>query len=740
MPSTPQDSPHDLLADGHEADLGVAPHTQRLDEFACVINRNFSDPAGQVTYKKGMQGRLLGEHTSQKGTAMAKIFIQGVTEGSGFTNRYVPRDYIDKGPPWQANINDWKIEMNLLTGTFDAQGWNTSHLPDTTTLGKTIAKLITAFRKSPANFMEGRFPTFVDTHGINKLTYMIIDGIKKAGLYAVLTRSDGSFTKDDLINAAKYTITPGCSFEERGIYGRFHLTGSVAPYWKPATTYGYVGKSVNMVDQYSQHERDATTTYGDLTRSSEYAMIALCILPPQANSGLLFLAEQVLVCLLQTYRQTVYDANPEIRRIDLQMAAKYFVDISDATFRLTGWCGAVLRPSFGVQCGANLSSPLLEYCDNTDKLLFVRTDSVIKDVLTGRSTPISVFRRSTPRTVTATSNSPRVVAFCKRSGTKLVISFSYTIDRADESFAPLPGTPHQVVFEVYKDGTPHPHSWTRLCDIGRFKNWDQARSFAIRIEWEHPPNSGKWLSKYIHAGKPRGSQSWGKATGAEHIPGALEHYAKGISFLQWLFDAPPNHNHPWIARWKGSARVIQSNYDSMNQRIILKIPTEKIRMIVGRVRKDKEIIAQMKDKKYCLENVDGQFGEFGGQSNDDSSNRKECDCCTLNHPQTSSSDGGTCKQVGNSRVCKNCEHMGRPCCSWTSALRSSNSAVQMSPEDEKLAHTITAALLSRPLATTSNNQVSFTQTLRPFSTSDKQEGDGSDDEPEEYEDMDEEDI
>ncbi|EMD65300.1 hypothetical protein COCSADRAFT_180094 [Bipolaris sorokiniana ND90Pr] len=51
---------------------------------------------------------------------------------------------------------------------------------------------------------------------------------------------------------------------------------------------------------------------------------------------------------------------------------------------------------------------------------------------------------------------------------------------------PPPGSHFEFVIEVRKDGTPYPNAWTQLPKIGRFQNWDQENSFAIRIEWEHP--------------------------------------------------------------------------------------------------------------------------------------------------------------------------------------------------------------------------------------------------------------
>jgi hypothetical protein len=69
-----------------------------------MVNRDFTVGANNIEliqYKKGMQGHLLEESVNNNGTKVAKIFIQGVTEGNNFNNQWVPREYIDVGMPWK---------------------------------------------------------------------------------------------------------------------------------------------------------------------------------------------------------------------------------------------------------------------------------------------------------------------------------------------------------------------------------------------------------------------------------------------------------------------------------------------------------------------------------------------------------------------------------------------------------------------------------------------------------------
>jgi hypothetical protein len=165
-------------------------------------------------------------------------------------------------------------------------------------------------------------------------------------------------------------------------------------------------------------------------------------------------------------------------------------------------------------------------------------------------------------------------AYIPEKESVISIGFSLT-DNTESSELPLYGTPYQLVFEVRKDGTPHPHAWAKLPAIGGYENWGQANSWVVRIGWQDPPNSGKWRFKYLQAVK-----IWRLID--ESIPGSLSTYPKSIAFLQWLTGSKPNHNHPWIPRIPGAARVLQAKYDFMSQSIEFEEPTDQINMLPGR--------------------------------------------------------------------------------------------------------------------------------------------------------------
>ncbi|OAL57079.1 hypothetical protein IQ07DRAFT_594504 [Pyrenochaeta sp. DS3sAY3a] len=726
-------------ADGD--DFGPPPHLEPPSIFACMCNRNFVDPDG-VRYKKGMQGQLL--HVNENG--MAKIFIRGVTEGPGFTNRWVPVEFIDKGKPWESDINKWEIKIHLGKTPFDTTAWNVNILPDTTVLRRTIMLFISALQNSPPPFAAGKLKNFLDRSDVATLTQIIIRGIKDAGLYTILS-SGKPFSAQDLIKESKCQIRHSTSSNIAGVYARFHKSTDAVENWKPGESYVYVGKTVDFGARFSSH-RYATSNYGELTRNSEVLMmIALCILPGATEEGLFYLVEQIFLCLLQTYKEELIQTdrtNPSM--LSFYQSAEFFIDLSNEVFKTTNWQGGVARgeSSFGIKYGANCSTPLLEYSDSFERLLFVRTDADVRDCETGSVVPMAFYRRANrviaPQLDTSFDRKdqngkpiiPVLNVFGKRTiDEKSVVWFGFRYEKSmDGKDLPLPGTPYELVFEVRRDGSPHPNAWARLPEIGRWNNLGQANSFAVRIEWQHPPESGKWRFTYCQVGN---------IYRLHKAPGSFVNYGKAISFLRWLTGSKTNNFAPWIPQLSGSARVLQTEYDFMNQTVTFHgNQNPPIRMLSGHSRSPNAIKTLMRLPKYGLENVDGAFGRFTFSST--IKHRKTCDLCFLIvSKQKGSLPDNTCikQKNGNGRICTNCAAWGLPCCSWTGSLRSErdHQTWPLFPEDMARIRTVRAALASLPVAEISEHLQSFSQDLRALQDSGNTElDDGSDceEEVEEY--------
>jgi hypothetical protein len=118
---------------------------------------------------------------------------------------------------------------------------------------------------------------------------------------------------------------------------------------------------------------------------------------------------------------------------------------------------------------------------------------------------------------------------------------------------PIEGTECHVIFEARLDGKLTKDCWSRLPHIGVRQNWDQARSFALRIEWEHPTGSGNWRYRYVRSPTE-------PTMANNNVPGSLKRYAKSVAVLHW------------IPRPYGSIRVLQATYNFMDQSITLAPP------------------------------------------------------------------------------------------------------------------------------------------------------------------------
>jgi hypothetical protein len=697
-------------ADGAPLDIASQRHSQQQTAYAFRLNTTFSSPSESIEYKKGMQGQFLG--LTEKG--MAKIFIRGVTEGDGFKNRHVPLKYLDKGPLWQDDVNKWRLDVKLPGHiVFDKGDWTSSPLTDTTVLGKTVNLLISAFLHSPAPGDAEKITDYIRRCSVPGLTMIIIKGIKDAGLYNVLSDADKEFTLVDLITAARIRVVDRSPSDRAGVYARFHKSSQNVEHWKPHSRYAYVGKSTDFGLGFESHLH-SSSKYGDLSRNSESLdMIALCVLSATANPGMFYLTEQLFVCLWQTYKPDL--TSPTTTDSSLLVSSKlanYYTNISDEVFRMTGWHGFIGRglASSGIEYGANCSSPLHEYGVLEHKQLLIRSDENIRDNKTGSFIPMAIYRCAEQVSIPAGSKRVNVFKYCvyKNGEREEVISFRARYGKKGDVHLPPPGSVVNFVIEVRKDGTTHPHAWARLPAIGPFTNWDQANSFAVRIEWDFPVSSGKWQFAYVQSNTNK------ERTGPQ-LPGSLKNYAKAIAFLQWLTNDRPNHNYAWIPKTHGAALVVQTEYDFMNQTIRFQDAKNDIVMLSCGRRSNDDIIAQMLRPEYGLTRV---AGKNRGSS---------CDTCRLLPFSTKAKTfpDRECVPVKLfADLCTNCALLGLPCCTFTDGVYDKH--VPHTPDTRLATDKAAAALVGMPLAVIPQESQSFTQQLRTIESDNQNDDDGSD--------------
>lgn len=404
-------------------------------------------------------------------------------------------------------------------------------------------------------------------------------------------------------------------------------------------------------------------------------------------------------------------------------SARHFMDLGTAVFTTTGWQGGIARGTqFGIDCGANGSSPLLEIAESYEKLAFVRTDANIKDGKTGKVVPMAFYHRSNPAKSNVkkgrVSDGGKTISLLKLSDWKndkriSILNMGIWINnKTHASQWPLPGTPYELVIEVCKDGSQRPYAWARLPDIGSFQNSTQANSFAVRIEWQDPPDSGNWRLNYAQA-----RQLWMMVD--NKIPGSLPTHAKAIMFLHWLTNSRHEHEQAWVSKAPGCARVLQAKYNFMDQSIRFVEQDKDIKMLPGTTLSTTTIKSLMEKPEYGLKDVGARFGgNFIGFGEGHKARRKICDSCVLLPGRNQHMS--VCTQYMNTRGCTNCVKVfSRPICSYTQELTGEeySSGTQRTP-DQKAATAVAEKALICQGDVVLTGLEPFKQTIHHFGDSD----------------------
>ena len=135
-----------------------------------------------------------------------KIFIQSVIETHDSGRYWMPLRFIEKGKRWETDMQNWGVKIHLPDQhRFDKRNWGSVSLPDTTVIGKTVTRFITALRDPPPNSLLKKPFQYLDGQHTVVLTRAIIDGIKVAGLYEILS-FNRPFTAQDLVAASRYRL------------------------------------------------------------------------------------------------------------------------------------------------------------------------------------------------------------------------------------------------------------------------------------------------------------------------------------------------------------------------------------------------------------------------------------------------------------------------------------------------------------------------------------------------------
>jgi hypothetical protein len=123
-------------------------------------------------------------------------------------NLWVPVSKVNKRERWKPDIKNWAFKTTLREPQPASLASCSKSTPrDLSVLGKTTTALLDEFLTNPAPFMGTKIQDFLDKRAtlqkgsdIQSLTKVIIQGIKKANVYATL--NNPNFSATDLSDAA----------------------------------------------------------------------------------------------------------------------------------------------------------------------------------------------------------------------------------------------------------------------------------------------------------------------------------------------------------------------------------------------------------------------------------------------------------------------------------------------------------------------------------------------------------
>lgn len=186
--------------------------------------------------------------------------------------------------------------------------------------------------------------------------------------------------------------------------------------------------------------------------------------------------------------------------------------------------------------------PCKEWSNTLEYGLSLRMDTHIKDQGSGESIPISVFRHAKPmiakyRPQTGDFNTKERCVFQKHYAGKTFFEIKHIQTVLDGTVGPRQDDSYQLVFEVRRDGKAHPQAYSRAPAIGGYRNWQEGRSLAVRIELEYLPRYGNWKFRYMFHRETFAFQS-------NDQMGSHMGFIKNIALIKGLFHASPTKLQP----------------------------------------------------------------------------------------------------------------------------------------------------------------------------------------------------
>jgi hypothetical protein len=492
-----------------------------------------------------------------------------------------------------------------------------------------------------------------------------------------------NFTVGDILSVTHDVQESGKEDRRHGIY--------LITYQKqkaPRLIYQYGGKtgaSGGFAARGQQHKYNTTAD----TKSNHYkaahgadrVMAAICYVPDSDETRQY--VEQTIVSLLELYLTSVLQYQPTLVPKDMDVleaetdVAKWSQDHEQAhmlsnlamdSFVKSGWPGGCSRDSYGCDGGGlNWKSPIAEGS---------QCEQIIYTVVRNPRGNIDLYHRPAVRITqgtSRTSDSKKISLLQEDQYIKVKGGYGkfHPVIGAE---GPPDGTWVNPVFEVMRDGTPHPKSWTRLPDVGAWDGffWNFSRSWALRIDWRQ---GSQWRSFYIQANRvlmPRRGQS----DVASHNA-----FAQGIAVANFLTRRwmVTNSQMPlWFYDY-GVVRLKEQRFDWLKQTYTHR---DEVRLVDIGTPKQRSL----QDIGTQLQALGLKVGNWQQWDHSPGVERVCCDCCYVTHIRKREFNATTgiamdtlllnhsqqsfrsCARTAGSNQCTPCYNRGLPC-SWTFSLR-----------------------------------------------------------------------
>lgn len=173
---------------------------------------------------------------------------------------------------------------------------------------------------------------------------------------------------------------------------------------------------------------------------------------------------------------------------------------------------------------------------------------------------------------------------------------SWNFSRASNSKTLFPKVGDAVypVVEFTKDGSPHPKSFSNLPEIGCFKNWNQARSWALSLTW-FDTDQNMWIKNYYYN---QAGATIHKNEQRQNIPGAIGPYTHAIGIYRYLNQIEVTNPPEW-AQYLGVAEVYNLQFNHLQQEIKYskEPPAAPITLL------EKDVVGKVTEDRYTVNQI-----------------------------------------------------------------------------------------------------------------------------------------